>query len=89
MLVRMMWLCLMRRFFSQWYLKEEVLSVTAAGVLGLSSCLLKRQGEKNNGNLPDDAPEKKATMEIQTASNISSLVLQIGSCLSLTKIAAD
>lgn len=88
MLVRMMWLCLMRRFFSQWYLKE-VLSVTAAGVLGLSSCLLKRQGEKNSGNLPDDAPEKKATMEIRTASNISSLVLQIGSCLSLTKIAAD
>lgn len=56
---------------------------------GLSSCLLKRQGEKNNGNSPDDASEKKVATEIQTASNISSLVLQIGSCLSLTKIAAD
>lgn len=51
--------------------------------------MLKRQGEKNNGNSPDGAPEKKAATEIRTASNISAIVLQIGSCLSLTKIAAD
>lgn len=64
----------------------KVLSVTAASLPGLSSWLFKRQGEKNNGNSPDDAPEKKAATEIRTVSNISSFALQIGSCLSLTKV---
>lgn len=39
--------------------------------------MLKRQEEKNNGNSPDGAPEKKAATEIRTASNTSALVLQM------------